>query len=441
MVQKTPNLKIVKLNSTLNLDPFNIEFISLTHSTVEPNGLKISTPIGSVLHTGDWKCDPNPLVGENINSNRLKEIGKEEYITMICDSTNVFNVGRSGSELDVRNNMLKIIENLNKKIIVTSFASNVARMETIFYCAKKTNRKISLVGRSMNRIYKAAKLCGYLSNFDNPLDPREAKNIAGEKIIYLCTGSQGEPLGAMNRISNYTHPDVSVEAGDTVIFSSKIIPGNEKKLYKLHNQLVRDGIDVISEETDFVHVSGHPNRDELKDMYTWIKPHSIIPVHGEQRHMLEHINFAKEMKVPYPIKVENGDIVRIYPGTSPEVYDKAPYGKVYLDGKIGVEEDAKSIKERRNLSINGHLDINIIITNQGKLHVRPIINMKGLPILDYDELKFILYEEIEKISKSFSLNNKKQEDNYLETIKNSSRKIVKEKTGKKPITNINLVRI
>ena len=209
----------------------------------------------------------------------------------------------------------------------------------------------------------------------------------------------------------------------------------------MHNQLVRDGIDVISEETDFVHVSGHPNRDELEDMYTWIKPNSIIPVHGEQRHMLEHINFAKEMNIPYPVKVENGDIVRIYPGSSPEVYDKAPYGKVYLDGTIGVEEDAKSIKERRNLSIHGQLYINIIITKEGKLQGRPIINMMGLPILNYDELKSILYEEIENISKSFSLKNKKQEDNYLESIKNSSRKIVKEKTGKKPITNINLVRI
>ena len=434
-------LKIVKLNSTLNLDPFNIEFISLTHSIVEPNGLKISTPIGSVFHTGDWKCDPNPLVGEKINSNRLKEIGNDGSITMICDSTNVFNVGRSGSELDVRNNILKIMEKIKKRIIVTSFASNVARMETMFYCANKTNRKISLVGRSMNRIYKAAKSCGYLSNFTDPIDPRDAKNISREKIIYLCTGSQGEPMGAMNRISNHIHPDVFVEAGDTVIFSSKIIPGNEKKLYKLHNKLVSDGVAVISEETDFVHVSGHPNRDELRDMYSWIKPKSIIPVHGEQRHMLEHIDFAKGLKVPYPIKVENGDIVRIYPGDSPEVFDKAPYGKVYLDGKIGVEEDAKSIKERRNLSINGYLDLTVLISKSGNIHGRPIINLKGLPVIEYNEIKINLIEEIENISKTFSLKNKKQEDNFIETLKNLCRKLINEKTGKKPITNINLVRI
>ena len=437
----TSYLQIVQLGSTINLKPFKIEFITMTHSIVEPNGLRIETPAGSILHTGDWKCDPNPLVGDNMNSKRLIEIGKEGVLTMICDSTNVLSVGRSGSEKDVRDSMLKIIEKQKKRVIVTSFASNVARMETIFYCAEKTGRNISLVGRSMHRIYKAAKQCGYLSNVIEPIDPRDAKNISSEKIIYLCTGSQGEPMGAMNRISNYIHPDVFVEAGDTVIFSSKIIPGNEKKLYKLHNQLVREGINVISEETDFVHVSGHPNRDDLKDMYEWIQPNSIIPVHGEQRHMLEHIDFAKKLNVPHPIKVENGDIVRIFPGDSPEVFDKAPYGKIFLDGNIGVEEESRSIKERRNISQNGHLNITVIITTQGNIHNTPIVNFMGIPILNTEEFKISIQDEIDKIAKSFSLNNKKQEENFKDALKVTCRKFTKEKTGKRPITNINLVRI
>ena len=437
----TSYLQIVQLGSTINLKPFKIEFITMTHSIVEPNGLRIETPAGSILHTGDWKCDPNPLVGENMNSKRLIEIGKEGVLTMICDSTNVLSVGRSGSEKDVRDSMLKIIEKQKKRVIVTSFASNVARMETIFYCAEKTGRNISLVGRSMHRIYKAAKQCGYLSDVIEPIDPRDAKNISSEKIIYLCTGSQGEPMGAMNRISNYIHPDVFVEAGDTVIFSSKIIPGNEKKLYKLHNQLVREGINVISEETDFVHVSGHPNRDDLKDMYEWIQPNSIIPVHGEQRHMLEHISFAKKLNVPHPIKVENGDIVRIFPGDFPEVFDKAPYGKIFLDGNIGVEEESKSIKERRNISQNGHLNITVIITTQGNIHNIPIVNFMGIPILNTEEFKISIQDEIDKIAKSFSLNNKKQDENFKDALKVTCRKFTKEKTGKRPITNINLVRI
>ena len=434
-------LKIVQLGNSILLGSFKIEFVSLTHSIVEPNALFIETPIAKILHTGDWKYDPFPLVGKNLDINRLKEIGNKGVTLMTCDSTNVFSVGRSGSEDDVRKSLLKIIESLKRKIIVTSFASNVARMETIFYCAKKTGRQISLVGRSMQRIYKAAKQCGYLKDVIEPIDSRESKNISRDKMIYLCTGSQGEPMGAMTRISNYSHPDVYVEAGDAVIFSSKIIPGNEKKLYKLHNQLVRDGIEVISEETDFVHVSGHPNRDDLKDMYQWIKPKSIIPVHGEQRHMLEHINFAKEMKVPFPIKVENGDIVRISSDGNVELFDKAPYGKILLDGNIGVDGDAISIKERKNLSNNGYLQITILITPKGKVHNKPIINFLGLPINNKDDFKYLIEQEIEKLIRTFSLNNNRQYENLTETLKINCRKFVKEKTGKKPLTNINLLRI
>tara|TARA_B100000029_G_scaffold112706_1_gene104870 strand:+ start:2344 stop:4002 length:1659 start_codon:yes stop_codon:yes gene_type:complete len=435
------NLKIVNLNGTVDLKPFKIEFITLTHSILEPNGLRIETPAGNILHTGDWKCDPNPLIGEKIDSKRLKEIGDKGVLAMICDSTNVFSLGRSGSELDVRKNLLNVMSRLKKRIIVTSFASNVARMESIFYCAEKLGRQISLVGRSMHRIYKAARQCGYLNDVIEPIDPREGKKIPREKIIYLCTGSQGEPMGAMMRIASYVHPDVTIEKGDTVIFSSKIIPGNEKKLYKLHNQLVKEGIEVISEENEFVHVSGHPNRDDLKDMYNWVKPKAVIPVHGEHRHMIEHINFAKEMQVPYPIKVENGDIVKIFPGKKPELYDKAPSGRLYVDGNIAVDEDFQSIKERKNLGNNGYLEVTILVNNKGNIHKTPILSFKGLPILDSAEFAYGLNEEIHNISKSFSLNNNKQKENIKDALKIGCRKYAKEKTGKKPFTNINIVKI
>ena len=437
----TDSLQIVELNGIINLGPFKIEYITLTHSILEPNGLRIETPAGIILHTGDWKVDPNPLIGGKINSERLKEIGKEGVLAMICDSTNVFSIGRSGSELDVRKSMLNIMSRFKKRIIVTSFASNVARMETIFYCAEKIGRQISLVGRSMHRIYKAARQCGYLQDLIKPIDPREAKNISREKIVYLCTGSQGEPMGAMMRISKYVHPDVHIEKGDAAIFSSKIIPGNERKLYKLHNQLVKDGIEVISEESEFVHVSGHPNRDDLKDMYNWVKPKCVIPVHGEHRHMIEHINFAKEMQVQYPVQVENGDIVKLYPGDKPEVYDKAPSGRLCLDGNITVEEDSQSIKDRKNLSSNGYMEVTILVTPKGNIHQKPILTFKGLPINETEEFIYGLEEEIESTTKTFSLNNKKQERNIIDAIKIVCRKYSKEKTGKKPFTNINLVRI
>ena len=436
----TNHLKIVQLNGTVNLEPFKIEYITLTHSILEPNGLRIETPAGIILHTGDWKIDPEPLIGEKTNSNRLKEVGKEGVLAMICDSTNVFSMGKAGSELDVRKSLLNIMGSLKKRIVMASFASNVARMETAFYCAEKTGRQISLVGRSMHRIFKAARQCGYLKNVIEPIDAREAKKISREKIVYLCTGSQGEPMAALMRIASYTHPDVYIEKDDTVIFSSKIIPGNEKKLFKLQNQLVKDGIEVISEESEFVHVSGHPNRDDLREMYDWVKPNCVIPVHGEHRHMIEHMKFATEMKVPHPVQVQNGDIVKLFPG-KPHVFDKAPSGRLYLDGNMSVEEDSQSIKDRKNLSANGYMEVTILISQKGNIHKRPVLTFRGIPVYDVDEFIYGLEEAIEGTIKTFSLGNKKQEYNLIDALKITCKKYTKEMTGKKPFTNINLVKI
>ncbi len=436
-----PYLKIVELNGTINLKPFTIDFITLTHSIIEPNGLKINTPLGTIFHTGDWKVDPKPLVGNKINEEKLKKIGDDGVLAMVCDSTNVFSIGRAGSESDVRKNMLNVMSRQKKRILVTSFASNVARMETVFDCAKKTGRNISLVGRSMNRIYQAARKCGYLHDVIEPIDPRNAKNISREKIVYLCTGSQGEPMGALNRISNFTHPDVFIEKDDTVIFSSKIIPGNVRKHYNVHNKLLKEGINVITEETEFVHVSGHPNRDDLKDMYNWIRPNTLIPVHGEHRHMKEQINFAKEMKIPNPVQVENGDIVKFSKSDKPTIYDKAPCGRLCVDGVVPIDEDSPFIKERKNLAGNGFVDLTIIITSKGTIYQKPIINARGLPVFEKEDFIIGLEQEIFNLSKTFSLKSIKQNENLIDGLKKICRKYTKEKTGKKPITNINVVRI
>ena len=434
-------LKIVPLNSQIKLGVFEIDFVTLTHSILEPNGLSIKTPLGTILHTGDWKIDPNPLTGNKTDEEKLKKIGNSGVSAMICDSTNIFNPGRAGSESDVRDSLLRIMELKTKRILVTSFASNVARMESIFYCAKKTGRSICLVGRSMHRIFKAAKKCGYLKGLIEPLDPREAKKVSKNKIVYLATGSQGEPMGAMNRIVNGSHPEVFLEEGDCVIFSSKIIPGNEKKLYNLQNQIVRDNIEIISEENAFVHVSGHPNRDDLKDMYKWVKPKSVIPVHGEHRHMQEHVNFAKEMQVPKTLLIENGDIIKLLPGEAPQIIDKAPSGRVYLDGSISVETDSQSIKDRKNLSINGYLESTLLVSNNGKIK-KPIISFRGIPENQNNEpFIFDMEDEIFNICKTFSLESKNQQKNLIETIKHNCKRIVREKTGKKPFTNINIARI
>ena len=435
------HLKIVALNSKIKLGNFEIDFVTLTHSILEPNGLCIKTPIGTILHTGDWKIDPNPLIGGKIDEAKLKKIGDNGVSAMICDSTNIFNPGRAGSESDVRDSLLRIMELKTNRLLVTSFASNVARMESIFYCAKKTGRNICLVGRSMQRIYKAAKKCGYLKGLINPVEPREAKKIEKNKILYLATGSQGEPMGAMTRIVNGVHPEVFLESGDCVIFSSKIISGNEKKLYQLQNLIVKNKIEIITEENAFVHVSGHPNREDLKDMYKWVKPKCVIPVHGEHRHMVEHVSFAKEMQVPKALLIENGDIIKILPNENPAIVDKAPSGRVYLDGSVNVESDSQSIKDRKNLSLNGYLEITLIVTNNGKIK-KPIISFKGIPENnEHEPFIFDIEDEIFNICRTFSLDSKTQQNNLIETIKQNCRRIVREKTGKKPFTNINIARI
>ena len=434
-------LEIVPLNSKIKLENFEIDFVTLTHSILEPNGLSITTPLGTILHTGDWKIDPNPLIGSKIDEKKLKSIGNSGVSVMICDSTNIFSPGRAGSESEVRDSLLRIMELKTKRILVTSFASNVARMESIFYCAKKTGRNICLVGRSMQRIYKAAKKCGYLKGVIEPLEPKDAKKVPKNKILYLATGSQGEPMGAMNRIVNGTHPDVKLEDADCVIFSSKIIPGNEKKLYYLQNLIVKNKIEMISEENAFVHVSGHPNREDLKDMYKWVKPQCVIPVHGEHRHMAEHVSFAKEMQIPKSLLIENGDIIKLLPGNKPEIIDKAPSGKIYLDGSVNVETDSQSIKDRKNLSINGYLEITLIVSNNGKIK-KPVISYKGIPEKNEDNnFIFDMEDEIMNICRTFAMDNKKQQQNLIETLKQNCRRIVREKTGKKPFTNINIARI
>jgi ribonuclease J len=440
-IDVTSYLKIVELNSQIKLGPFEIDFVTLTHSILEPNGLCITTPEGVVLHTGDWKVDPNPLIGSKVDEKKLRSIGEKGVIAMICDSTNVFSPGRAGSEKNVRESLLKIISHQKKRVLVTSFASNVARMESIFYIAKQTKRNISLVGRSMHRIYKAAKQCGYLKDVVEPVDAREANKISKDRVILLCTGSQGEPMGALNRIANDIHPDVNLESGDTVIFSSKIIPGNEKKLYALQNLIVKRDIEVITEENAFVHVSGHANREDLKDMYQWVKPKCVIPVHGEHRHMKEHISFAKEMQIPFSLKVENGNIIQISKDQKPQIIDQAPTGKIYLDGSVAVSLDSSSIKERKNISVNGLLEITLIISSNGKIK-KPVVSYRGIPEDTVSEtFKFDLEDEITKTCKSFAVNNFKQEKNLIETIKQNCRKIVREKTGKRPFTNVNIARV
>ncbi len=435
------HLKIVKLSGNVKLGVFDIDYVTLTHSILEPNGLAISTPEGLVLHTADFKIDDDPLIGEKTDVKKLTELGKKGVLAMICDSTNIFNLGSTGSESSVRTGLLTVLEKMKNRIVITSFASNVARMETVFKVAEKIGRQVCLVGRSMNRIYQLARQCNYLQDIKIPIDVRDVKKIPKNKIIFLCTGSQGEQRAALARIANGTHPDLHLEKGDNVIFSSRIIPGNEKKLYKIFNDLSKSEINVLSEENSMIHVSGHPAREDLKKMYNWAKPKILIPVHGEQRHMAEHINFAKEMGVKFPVKVNNGEIIRLAPG-EPQVIDKVTSGRVYLDGKVLIDNDSPVLKERRNMAANGYMEITVLISKNGQIKNNPIITLKGIPLVEEDEseIEYDLEDVVMDTCKNFNLNNSKQEKNLIDTLKGNCRKLINDKSGKKPLVNINLVR-
>ena len=436
------HLKIVKLGGNVKLGAFDIDYVTLTHSILEPNGLAITTPEGVVLHTADWKIDDDPLIGEKTDIKKLTEIGKKGVLAMVCDSTNIFNLGSSGSESLVRTGLFTVLEKMKNRIVITSFASNVARMETVFKVAEKIGRQVCLVGRSMNRIYQLARQCNYLQDIKVPIDVRDSKKIPKNKIVFLCTGSQGEQRAALARIANGTHPDLQLEKDDNVIFSSRIIPGNEKRLFKIFNDFSKNDINVLSEENSMIHVSGHPAREDLKKMYNWIKPKILIPVHGEQRHMAEHINFAKEMGVKFPIKVSNGEIIKLSPG-EPKVVDKVTWGRVYLDGKVLIDNDSPVLKERRNMAANGYMEITVLISKNGQIKNNPVITIKGVPLIDEDasEIEYDLEDIVMDTCKTFNLNNSKQEKNLIDTLKGNCRKLINDKSGKKPLVNINLVRL
>ncbi|HWD50341.1 MAG TPA: ribonuclease J, partial [Rhizomicrobium sp.] len=310
-IEEQARVKVVPLGGRLTLGPFDIEFHSITHSIPEPNALVIRTPLGTVMHTGDWKLDPEPLIGEATDEVAFRKIGDEGVLAMVCDSTNALVQGHSGSEADVKKGLTELIGTLKGKVAVTGFASNLARLQSVAEAAREHGREVALVGRSMHRITGAARETGYMKHFPRLIHEEEAAQLPSDRVLYLCTGSQGEPRAALARIARGDHPSVQLGAGDAVIFSSRIIPGNDIAIHELHNQLSELGVEVLTVEDHFVHVSGHPCREELAEMYRLIRPQIAVPVHGEVRHMAEHARLARSLQVPQAVVVENGHMLRL----------------------------------------------------------------------------------------------------------------------------------
>ena len=369
----------VPLSGTITLGPFEATLITLTHSIPEPNGLAIKTPLGTILHTGDWKIDPDPLLGDATDAAAIRKLGDEGVLAMVCDSTNVFVDGHAGSEADVRTQMNALIGSLKGKIAVACFASNVARMDTIIRAAQANGRKVCLVGRSMLRMAAAAGSVGLFKGIDGFVNDAEAGRFPHDKILYLCTGSQGEARAALARIADGAHPHVKLGSGDHCIFSSRIIPGNEVPIRNLQNKMAERGIRLYTErDHPGIHVSGHPCRDELKEMYAWARPAIAVPTHGERRHLLEHANLARDLQVAQAIAPRNGDMVRLAPGRA-EVIDEVTAGRLYVDGGVVTVENGDALRERKHASHSGMLAVSIVLDGRGRIVSGPQVRSIGLP--------------------------------------------------------------
>ena len=369
----------VPLDGQIRLGPFDLTLITITHSIPEPNGLAIRTPLGTVLHTGDWKIDPDPMIGRKTDIAAIRRLGEEGVLAMVCDSTNVFVDGSAGSEAEVRVALNSLIGQLRGKVAVACFASNVARMESAIVAAEANDRRVCLVGRSMHRMAAAARSVGIFADVQDFVSEAEAGYFPEDKILYLCTGSQGEPRAALSRIADGSHPHVSLGEGDSVIFSSRVIPGNEIGIRTLQNKLSDRGVRLYTErDHPHIHVSGHPCRDELKQMYQWARPSIAVPTHGERRHLLEHCALARDLQVPEQLAPRNGDMVRLAPGR-PDVIDEVPSGRLFVDAGMVTPEHGEALRERRHAAHNGVLHISLALDRKGKLAAGPQARALGLP--------------------------------------------------------------
>ena len=436
------------LGARFTLGPFDIEYIALTHSILEPNALAIRTSYGLVLHTGDWKLDPDPVIGEATDEDAFKALGREGVLAMICDSTNVLRDGESGSEAALLEPLTSIIGGAAGRVVVGCFASNVARIETICRAAEANGRQVALVGPSLWRITEAARETGYLEDTPAFLDARDTGHLPDDKLLYICTGSQGEPRAALSRISENDHPQVTLGAGDMAIFSSKIIPGNELAINRLHNRLIALGVEVITEDDHFIHVSGHPCRDELSRMYHWVKPEISVPVHGEARHLVEHVEFARSLQVGNAVLVQNGALVRLAPGPA-EVVDHVRSGRLIIDGNALVSADSPTVQERRRLMWNGIAFVTLVIDEQGALLADPKITAQGLfhPDQSKEGASAVLAGAAADIRQAMtgapsSGSSDARDDGRIRDIARIAvRRRLKSSHGKRPVVEIQIVRL
>ncbi len=439
-------LEVVDLGARFRAGPFEVEMVSLTHSIPEPNAVAIRTPAGTVVHTGDWKFDPDPLVGLPADIEALRRLGKEGVLALVADSTNVFTPGESGSEATVRANLIELIGRFSGKVAVACFATNVARLESIALAAQAHGREVALVGRSLWRIDKAERELGYLADIPPFLVDHDAGYLPNDKVLYICTGSQGEPRAALARVAADDHPHVTLGKGDVVIFSSRVIPGNEKAIFHIQNQLVKLGVELVASREAGVHVSGHPARDEMAEMYRLVRPRIAVPVHGEARHLREHAELARACGAVEAPVIENGHMLRLAPGPA-EVVDVVPTGRLGVDG-VGAEGprlvrlDGEILRARRRMVFNGSAVVTVVLDRAGRLVGEPQLTALGLLDAEHEaEEHAAVVAAVEEAVGELPLKVRQDDGVVKEAARRAVRRTLKEMLGHKPVTDVHLVRV
>jgi ribonuclease J len=430
-------LQLMPLCDRRTIGPFDVELISMSHSIPEPSAVVIRTPLGTALHTGDWKLDENPLTSAPTDEARLRALGDDGLAALICDSTNAVRDGVSPSEADVAITLTRLIGEARRRVAVTTFASNVARLRSVADATLAAGRELVVVGRAMFRVIEAAQATGYLSKDLLFHDETAFAKLRPHKVVALCTGSQGEPRAAMARIAQDEHPNMTLDPGDRVIFSSRTIPGNERAVGRVQNRLADRGIEVITDQDAGVHVSGHPRRGELEQLYNWVKPRIAIPMHGEGRHLEAHAKLAERLGVAEVVRARNGAMVRLLPGPA-EIIDEVPVGRVYRDGMILTREGDGQVRERRKLSFAGSVAVSLVLSEKGALLADPEVAVTGLPVTDAQGTPFADIARDATIGTIESIPRPRRKDQALvsEAVRRSVRAAVNQAWGKKPMCSV-----
>ena len=434
-------VEIYRAGDRFSVGPFDIEAVAVSHSIPEPVSLAMTTPLGTIIHTGDWKIDPEPEIGPTTDEARFRALGTAGVIALICDSTNAMREGESPSEQAVGQGLRQVIEAAPGRVAITTFSSNVGRIRSVVEAARDAGRQVLVLGRSLKRVIDVATELGYLEGLPPFISEEEYGFIPRENVVVLCTGSQGEPRAALAKLARDEMKNLALSAGDTVVFSSRTIPGNEKAILEIKNGLIEQGIRIIEDGEALVHVSGHPRRSELKKMYEWVRPQVLVPVHGEAAHLVAQGSLGAMSGIPQVVQARNGDVVKLAPGEA-GVVDQVPYGRIFKDGLIVGGEDAVGVRDRRKLSYVGHVAVNVVLDEKYEMAGDPDLVAIGLPQVDRngEDFEDLMLDAAIGAIESIPRARRKDLDLVLEAVRRSVRNAANQAWGKKPIVTVFVTR-